>query len=77
MLSGEETLQGDFRNELIERKDVPEDVRNFLSECIRFDPMKRPGHIDELIDFFEIKLKEFPWSRQDAIKWWKEYDAYA
>ena len=77
MLSGEETLHGEFRNQLIERKDVPADVRNFLAECIRFDPQKRPASIDQLIDFFEIKHKEFPWDRQDALKWWKEYDAYS
>lgn len=77
MLTGEETLQGDFRSQLIERKDVPQDLRNFLAECIRFDPMKRPENIDVLIDFFELKTKEFPWSRQDALDWWKEYDAYS
>lgn len=77
MLSGEETLQGEFRNQLLERKDVPDDLRSFLAECIRFDPVKRPPSIDVLIDFFEMKLKEFPWSRQDAIKWWKEYDVYS
>ena len=77
MLSGEETLHGEFRNQLIERKDVPQDVRDFLSECIRFDPQKRPAHIDQLIDFFEIKHKEYPWDRHDALKWWKEYDAYS
>ena len=33
--------------------------------------------IDQLIDFFEIKHKEYPWDRQDALKWWKEYDAYS
>ncbi|MDN3641300.1 serine/threonine-protein kinase [Lutimonas halocynthiae] len=77
MLSGEETLHGEFRNQLIERKDVPADLRDFLAECIRFDPQKRPAHIDQLIDFFEIKHKEFPWDRHDALKWWKEYDAYS
>ncbi|MGI9531613.1 serine/threonine-protein kinase [Lutimonas sp.] len=77
MLTGEETLQGDFRNQLIEREDVPDDLRSILSKCIRFDPKKRPENIDELIDFFEIKQKEFSWSRQDALNWWKEYDTYS
>ena len=77
MLSGEQTLQGDFRSQLIERKDIPTDLSNFLGECIRFDPNKRPESIDVLIAFFEEKNKEYPWTRQDAKNWWNTYDVYS
>ena len=77
MLSGDATLQGDFRQHLIERKEVPTDLRNILGECIHFDPEKRPSNIDVLIDFFEQKNTELPWTRKDAMAWWKNYDVYS
>ena len=76
MLSGQETLQGDFRNHLIERKDVPQDLSALLAQCIHFDAEKRPANIDVLIEFLESKYEEFPWTRKDAMKWWKSYDVY-
>ncbi|GGZ85725.1 serine/threonine-protein kinase [Algibacter mikhailovii] len=77
MLTGEETLQGDFRNNLIERKDVPIELSEFLASCIRFDPNKRPSGIDELIVFFEKLNQKNPWTRKDALDWWKNYDIYS
>ena len=77
MLSGQKTLQGDFRNHLIERKDIPQDLSDILAQCIHFDPKKRPENIDVLIDFLENKYAEFPWTRKDAQSWWKTYDVYS
>lgn len=77
MLSGQETLQGDFRNHLIERKDIPQDLSDLLAQCIHFDPEKRPANIDVLIEFLEAKNEEYPWTRKKAMKWWKTYDVYS
>ena len=76
MLSGDETLQGDFRNQLIERRDVPEELKNMLTKCIHFNPDKRPSDMNELINFFESLRMDHPWSRMDAQEWWKNYDVY-
>ena len=77
MLSGQTTLQGNIRQQLIERNDVPQELKTLLETCISFSVEKRPDTTEIMIDTLE-KLKErFPWSRQQAKDWWKKYDVYS
>ncbi len=76
MLSGAETVQGDFKNQLIERDDVPEQLKNLLQTCISFEPDKRPSEMSVLIDQLESLATEHSWTRKDAEIWWKQYDVY-
>ncbi|OHX64046.1 serine/threonine-protein kinase [Flammeovirga pacifica] len=77
VMSGEETIQGNFRDKLIDRPDVPIVLKDILLSCIRFDPNKRIQDINELIDVLENLQKEHPWTQQLAKKWWHQYDEYS
>ncbi|WP_152285669.1 serine/threonine-protein kinase [Flavicella marina] len=77
MLSGQTTLQGNMRQQLIERSDVPEDLKTLLETCISFSVDKRPETTEVLIDTLEKLKEKFPWSRQQAKDWWKKYDVYS
>ncbi|WP_136481760.1 serine/threonine protein kinase [Cognatitamlana onchidii] len=76
MLSGQETLQGGFKQQLIERTDVPDNLKALLEQCISFSVDKRPESVEVIIDALEVLKKEYPWTRQDAKHWWKTYDVY-
>ncbi|AZQ64919.1 serine/threonine protein kinase [Flammeovirga pectinis] len=76
VMSGEETIQGNFRDMLIDRDDVPHGLKEILLKCIRFDPSKRLQTVDTLITVLEVQNKLHPWSREDAKDWWKTYDVY-
>ncbi|MBB6462187.1 serine/threonine-protein kinase [Flammeovirga kamogawensis] len=76
VMSGEETIQGNFRDMLIDRNDVPDDLKEILLKCIRFDPSKRLQTVDTLIAVLEVQNKLHPWNREDAKAWWKTYDVY-
>ena len=72
----QETLQSNFKSGLIDREDVPDLLKELLTDCIHFDPEKRPGEILQLILILEKLQQAHPWSRQDAEEWWKAYDVY-
>lgn len=77
MLSGQKTLQGNFKQQLVEREDVPDALKNLLEQCISFSVDKRPKNVEAIIDILEQLSALNPWTRQDAKKWWKKYDLYA
>ncbi|MBB3697270.1 protein kinase [Flammeovirga yaeyamensis] len=77
VMSGEETIQGNFRDKLIDREDVPQELKDMLLECIRFDPEKRVQHIDDFIDLLEQLQHQYPWTQKMAKDWWKTYDEYS
>ncbi|BDD02152.1 serine/threonine-protein kinase [Persicobacter psychrovividus] len=76
VFAGDQTMNADYRNRLIEREDVPEDLKNILMECVRFDPEKRVQHVEQIIMVLETLEREYPWSRTDAQNWWKTYEVY-
>ncbi len=76
MLSGQETLQSNFKERLIDRDDVPEELRKLLTASINFAPEKRPDSIGFLIDELEELNKKYPWSKTEAQNWWKKFDVY-
>lgn len=76
MLSGQETLQGNIKNNLIEREDVPDELKTLLEKCVSFEPDKRPKDVNEVILMLEKLTVKFPWTMHDAEKWWKKYDVY-
>ena len=69
MLSGQETLQGNFKTGLIDREDVPGRLKAFLIDCIQFDPEKRPDDNINLIEPLEALQQEHPWSRKEDEDW--------
>ncbi len=77
MMSGQETLTGEFKSQLIERNDVPEKLKLLLESCVSFSVEKRPENIEEMILVLEQLKLEYPWNREDAKKWWKKYDVYS
>ncbi|WP_281616341.1 serine/threonine-protein kinase [Flammeovirga sp. SubArs3] len=76
VMSGEDTIQGNFRDKLIDRTDVPEQLKELLLSCIRFDPEKRIQSVEEMIDILEELAINYPWHKEEAEKWWKKYDVY-
>ncbi len=76
MLSGEQTLQADFKSQLIEEADVPDSLKKVLLDCLNFAPQKRPANIDVLIELFEELRDNYTWSRKNAENWWHHYDVY-
>lgn len=76
MLSGQETLQGNFKNNLIERDDVPMKLKSLLESCVSFEPSKRPDSLTEIIALLEDMQLEYPWTRVQSKEWWKKYDIY-
>ena len=76
MLSGQETLQGNFKSQLIDREDVPEKLKMLLEDCVSFEPNKRPSSVRGMIQLLEELTKVHPWTREEALKWWKKYDVY-
>lgn len=76
MLGGEATIEGDLQASIFERKDLPEKLRELLLQCVHFSVEKRPSNMKELIETLEELSKEYPWTREDASNWWKEYDVY-
>jgi hypothetical protein len=43
--------------------------------CIR--DRKRPDDVEEVIGVLEKLKIKYPWSREDAMLWWKKYDVYS
>jgi tRNA A-37 threonylcarbamoyl transferase component Bud32 len=76
MLSGEPTIQSDFKSQLINRDDIPEELNNLLLKCLSFEIEKRPERIEEVIDQLDKLSFKYRWTRKDALKWWQEYDVY-
>lgn len=77
MLSGQDTISGGLNNQLIQREDIPSELKNLLMDCVHFNVEKRPGNIDELIKTLEKIQENYPWTRKDAEQWWKSYDVYS
>ncbi len=77
MLAGQDTMQGNFDTQLINRSDIPDELKRLLTECVHFNPEKRPKNISDLIETLESLQRKHPWSRKDANDWWKNYDVYA
>ncbi len=76
MLTGEQTLQGEFKSQIIDDKDIPDSLRQVLLDCLNFVPDKRPENIDVVIDLLEALSTQYPWTRKDAENWWLQYDVY-
>ena len=65
-----------FKHHLIERKNVPAELKKLLEKCVSFSVDKRPADIEEMINVLEELNGKYPWSRNDAKLWWKNYDVY-
>jgi tRNA A-37 threonylcarbamoyl transferase component Bud32 len=77
MLSGDVTIQGNFKSQLIERDDVPAELKSLLMQCLSFEADKRPATIQQVIEALEQLSERNIWKRHDAEAWWKAYDVYA
>lgn len=77
MLSGQKSLDMKLKNQIIEREDVPEELKELLYQCLDFDVEVRPKNISEIVLVLEKLAVEFPWTRKDGEAWWKKYDVYA
>ncbi len=77
MLSGQDTISGGLNNQLIQREDIPTELKNLLMDCVHFDVEKRPKNMDELIIALEKIQEAYSWTRKEAEQWWKSYDVYS
>ena len=62
--------------QIIDRDDVPEELKKLFFNCIHFNPDDRPENIEALISILEDLEQSNPWTRKDSEKWWKSYDVY-
>lgn len=76
MLSGQETIEGQLSQRLIDREDVPIELDGLLKSCVHFSPEKRPKDVQELLAKLDALQTQYPWSRSEAKTWWKSFDVY-
>lgn len=77
MLSGEVTLQGDFKQGLMRDTAMPDELRELFIQCLSFDPGKRPDNMTKIIMVLEALSVQYPWKKAEAEVWWRNYDVYS
>lgn len=76
MLSGQQSLDIEIKQQIIEREDVPVELKELIYQCLDFNASLRPEDMNAVIVKLEELAAMYPWTRNDAIHWWKKYDVY-
>lgn len=54
--------------------EVPEDVSELIQACLNKDPEKRPQTARELYQQLSDLAEKYPWSGEQARKWWARFE---
>jgi serine/threonine-protein kinase len=57
------------------RQRIPPALDELIARCLAKDPAARPQSVDELIDVFAAILREHPWTQEQAVRWWQDFNA--
>ncbi len=55
-------------------KEIPKDVSQFISKCLKKDPSERPQTAREMLDEIQKLIKKHKWDNADAEKWWSRFN---
>jgi serine/threonine-protein kinase len=54
---------------------IPAALDELIAGCLAKDPAARPQRVDDLIEVFAAILREHPWTQQQAVRWWQDFNA--
>jgi serine/threonine-protein kinase len=57
------------------RQPIPPALDDLVARCLAKDAEARPQRVEELIEVFDALLREHPWTRDDATRWWQDFTA--
>jgi serine/threonine-protein kinase len=57
------------------RRPIPKALDDVIARSLAKERAHRPQHVDELIAVFAQVLREHPWTRDAAARWWQDFNA--
>jgi serine/threonine-protein kinase len=57
------------------KQPVPPVLDDLIARCLAKDPAARPQRVDDLIEVFDRILAAQPWTKSQAMRWWKDFKA--
>jgi serine/threonine-protein kinase len=54
---------------------IPASLDALVERCLAKDPTQRVQRVDDLLEGFDALLREWPWTQEEARRWWRDWPA--